>query len=317
MTRSIIFPSRWEWDEELEDLIRGASGGFLFGIPLLYTMEVWWIGSYTEPPLMLVILAVTFIIVFLLNRTDGFRQISPDRPITAAMDSVEAIAIGTVCTTGILILLREITGNTPLDEAVGKIVLEGVPFSIGVALARSILQGERNESEKNANSQSESQPESRINSQSQEDSGSEAITSPPPLSLPAFNTTLADIGATLIGTIFVAFNIAPTDEVPMLVAAASPPWLIAIILTSLAISYSIVFLAGFTTQKKRVQQQGIFQHPLTETVVCYLISLVAAALMLWFFHRLTFADPWTSWLKHGVILGLPATIGGAAGRLAV
>lgn len=309
MTRSILFPSGREWQDELEDLIRGASGGFLFGIPLLYTMEVWWIGSYTEPSLMLVILAVTFAIVFLLNRTDGFRQISPDRPTKAAMDSIEALAIGTVCTACILILLREITATTPLDEAVGKIVLEGMPFSIGVALARSILQGERNESEKKANSQSDS-PQSTT-------SDSDRTLTNQPLSSPSFNTTLADIGATLTGTVFIAFNIAPTDEVPMLVAAASPPWLIAIILTSLMVSYSIVFLAGFTTQKKRMQQQGIFQHPLTETVVCYLISLVAAALMLWFFHRLSFADPWTSWLKHGVILGLPATIGGAAGRLAV
>lgn len=316
MTRA-IFPSRWEWQDELEDLIRGASGGFLFGTPLLYTMEVWWIGSYTEPPLMLVILSVTFAIVFLLNRTDGFRQISPDRPITAVMDSIEALAIGTVCTACILILLREITATTPLDEAVGKIVLEGMPFSIGVALARSILQGERNESEKNANSQTHSQTNLPSNSQQYATSAAEPDGTNRPLTPPSFNTTLADIGATLIGTVFIAFNIAPTDEVPMLVAAASPPWLIAIIFASLIISYSIVFLAGFTTQKKRIQQQGIFQHPLTETVVCYLISLVAAALMLWFFHRLSLADPWTSWLKHVVILGLPATIGGAAGRLAV
>jgi putative integral membrane protein (TIGR02587 family) len=103
----------------------------------------------------------------------------------------------------------------------------------------------------------------------------------------------------------------------MLVAAASPPWLLAIVIASLLISYSIVFMAGFTTQQKRMQQPGLFQRPITETLVSYLISLVAAALMLWFFHRLTFTDPWTLWLEHTVILGLPATIGGAAGRLAV
>lgn len=307
----VMFPSRKEWRGEVEDLIRGASGGFLFGIPLLYTMEVWWIGSYLEPPIILTILAVTYSIVFLLNRTDGFRQISPDSPGQAAMDSMEAIAIGLVCVTLILVLLQEITSSTPLREALGKIILEGVPFAIGVALARSTLQGHRNTS---SNDQDASH--STYSTQSSENSSSANPSSQSPRQS-TVNATLADIGATLIGTIFVAFNIAPTDEVPMLTAAASPPWLIAILFASLVISYSIVFVAGFTTQQKRQQQQGLFQTPLTETVVSYLLSLIAAALMLWFFHRLGFDDPWTSWLKQTIILGLPATMGGAAGRLVV
>lgn len=292
----VKFPSRQEWRGELEDLVRGASGGFLFGIPLLYTMEVWWIGSYTSPQLMLVMLAVTYVIVFMLNRTDGFRQMSPDSPLQAATDSIEALALGTVCVTIILILIREITPSTPLNEDLGKVVLEGIPFSLGVALARSVLKGDQNESESEADSSAEKQSTSR---------GRQG------------NSTFADIGATLVGSIFVAFNIAPTDEVTMLVAAVPPPWLIAIILASLIISYSIVFVAGFTTQQQRYQQQGLFQHPLTETIMSYLISLLAAALMLWFFQQLSPSDPWTSWLKNTLILGLPATIGGAAGRLAV
>jgi putative integral membrane protein (TIGR02587 family) len=102
----------------------------------------------------------------------------------------------------------------------------------------------------------------------------------------------------------------------MLNASASPPWLLAIMAASLLISYGIVFQAGFTTQIKRRQQQGLFQRPISETVFCYLVSLFAAALMLLFFHRLSFNDPWTLWLSNTLILGLPATVGGAAGRLA-
>jgi uncharacterized membrane protein len=49
----------------------------------------------------------------------------------------------------------------------------------------------------------------------------------------------------------------------------------------------------------------------------YLVSLVAAVIMLWFFERLTLSDPWTMWLEQTLVLGLPATIGGAAGRLAL
>ncbi len=43
---------RNQWTHELDDFVRGASGGFLFSIPLLYTMEAWWIGSFIDPPRM-------------------------------------------------------------------------------------------------------------------------------------------------------------------------------------------------------------------------------------------------------------------------
>lgn len=103
----------------------------------------------------------------------------------------------------------------------------------------------------------------------------------------------------------------------MLAAAVSPPWVLLIIASSLVISYAIVFQAGFSNQQKRRQQKGIFQRPISETVMSYLVSLLAATFMLWFFQQLTLNDPWTIWLEHTLLLGLPATIGGAAGRLAV
>ena len=64
----------------------------------------------------------------------------------------------------------------------------------------------------------------------------------------------------------IAFNLAPTDEIPLLAAAASPPWQLVMIATSLLISYGIVFQAGFFDQQKRKQQKGIFQRPSSETV---------------------------------------------------
>jgi putative integral membrane protein (TIGR02587 family) len=279
-------------------MIRGASGGFLFGIPLLYTMEVWWIGSQTSPSLMLVILAITFVVVLLLNHTEGFRQIQSKQFFDTVMDSVEALAIGIVSATCILFVLGEITQETPLNEALGKLILESVPFALGAALAGAFLSGDRWSS---SNSQDSDQQGNRNNQGKKSN----------------FNATLADIGATLMGAMIIAFNIAPTDEIPMLDAAIAPPRLLLIIAVSLVISYGIVFQAGFTTQKQRRQQKGIFQRPISETVMSYLVSLVASAFMLFFFHRLSLDDPWTLWMSRTLILGLPATIGGAAGRLAI
>jgi putative integral membrane protein (TIGR02587 family) len=282
------------FSKKFSDLINGVSGGFLFGIPLLYTMEVWFIGSHVQPSVLLYILSATFVIIFLLNRVEGFGRISSRRIVEAAIQSVEALAIGTACAAFMLVLFQQITWETSLSEGLGKIVFEGVPFSLGVALSKSILSGERAAAAKSSPVKPRKTPSKAV-----------------------WKHTLADLSATLIGAVFIAFAIAPTDEVPMLAAAASPPWILAIMATSLLISYAIVFAAGFTNQKKRFQQQGLFQRPSGETVFSYLVSLVASVSMLWFFHQLSWEDPWYLWLRYTVILGLPSTIGGAAGRIAV
>ncbi|MDX2231813.1 MAG: TIGR02587 family membrane protein [Leptolyngbyaceae cyanobacterium bins.349] len=282
------------WMNEVDDLIRGASGGFLFGIPLLYTMEVWWIGSSVSMLRAMLALILTFAIVFLLNRTAGFRKTADSNPQDDAMDTIEAMAIGLICAGIILILLREITLDTPLNEALGKIIYEGVPFTLGVALANQFLAGNENGKAKGPEGESK---QTRKNTR--------------------LNATLSDIGGTLIGATIIAFNIAPTDEIPMLAAAVSGLWLLGIMGASLVISYAIVFEAGFANQEKRQQQQGIFQRPASETIASYLLSLLAALAMLVFFGKLNSQDAWQTWLSYTILLGLPATVGGAAGRLAV
>jgi putative integral membrane protein (TIGR02587 family) len=284
---------RGPWAREAVELVRGTAGGMLFGIPLIYTMEVWWAGTYAHPTRMIAVLATTFFIVLLLMRTTGFRETKDVRWRDAAMDTVEAVALGIVCVAAVLFLLRELTAQTPLQEALGKIVYEATPFSIGVAVAYTVLRRGRAAKEDD----------------DREDDGEEEDT--------GVNATVADIGATAVGALFIAFNIAPTDEIPMIASAMAPVWQLALIVASLLISYGIVFGAGFANQEQRHQQQGVLQHPFTETIVSYLVALVAAAGMLWFFQRFDLAAPWEMTLSHVIVLGLPAAVGGAAGRLAV
>lgn len=280
------------WKSEINDIVRGGCGGFLFGIPLLYTMEVWWIGSSATPEMMLIALVLTFIVVYLLMRTEGFRKPKRfNRRYQEITETVEAMGIGLVCSAFVLLLLRELSPGVSFKEALGKTIYESVPFSLGVALANQLL------GENGTNS-----PDNRTSRQN------DSVEN---------NSTFSDLSATLIGAIVIGFNIAPTDEIATLAAAVSEPWLLAIIATSVLISYAIVFQAGFSAQDKRKQHKGIFQKPFSETMICYLVSLIAAAIMLWFFQKLSWNDPWTIWLEHSIILGLPTTIGGAAGRLAI
>ena len=290
-------PEGGPWRREAVELVRAVSGGMLFGIPLLYTMEVWWIGSETQTARMVAVLAFMFVPVFLLTRTAGFRTTKDIRWRDALIDSVETVALAVVSVFLLLVLLREVTTATPLEEALGKIVYEATPFAIGSAIAQHVLRRGRaqgDDDSDNGEGNGEGKGEGKD-----------------------LHATVVDVGATVIGAVFVAFNVAPTDEVPMLAAAMPGVWLIAMIGASLLISCCIVFVAGFSDQERRRNQPGILQHPVTETVASYLISLVVAGGMLWFFQRLGAEDPVGVSLSHVIVLGLPAAVGGAAGRLAV
>ncbi|HZG38700.1 MAG TPA: TIGR02587 family membrane protein [Nodosilinea sp.] len=287
--------SRNMWLAEFQAILQGAVGGFLFGIPLLYTVEVWTIGAATDSLWLLVVLGATLVGVGLLTQVEGFRQTLSLHPLEVLLESIEAVSIGVVCATLALVLLRRITLATPLSEVLGKVVFEAVPFALGVALARSTLQGKQGRDRRTTT------PLSR------------RLVSP---TLSNLRDALVDFDAALIGAVLIAFSIAPTEEVPLLAAALPPLWLLLIIAASLGLSYAIVFASGFTDRAER-RQRGLLFSPITETLVAYLVALLASMVMLVLFQQLNVSDPWSEWLSSTLMLGLPASIGGAAGRILI
>jgi putative integral membrane protein (TIGR02587 family) len=282
------------WRGEVSDLVRGAAGGFLFGVPLLYTMEVWWYGSWVDPRWMLGALGLSLVVVTVLTRTSGFRDARETNWRDAAVDGVEVVAVGLACALAVLVCLREITLDTSLAESVGKVVFEAIPFAIGAGLARQFLARQERE---------------------EDDDGAPAAQMA--VDDPAIGRTLADAGAAATGALVLAFSIAPTDEIPLIAGAVTAPWLLVIVAASLLISYAIVFQADFADQAGRRRHEGLFQRPFPETAAAYVISLAVAAAMLLFFQRIGPDQSWETWVTWTIVLGLPATIGVAAGRLAV
>ncbi len=282
------------WLAELQAILQGAAGGFLFGIPLLYTVEVWSIGSATEPTWLLAVLGVTLVVVWLLTQVEGFRQTLTLNPVEAVLESIEAVGIGVACAAIALLLLQRITLVTPLSEILGKLVFEGVPFSLGVALARSTL------------SNNSLRIRRRVTLA--------GVTASPTLT--SLRDALVDFDATLIGAVLIAFSIAPTEEVPLIAASLPSLWLLLVMAASLGLSYTIVFASGFADRAER-QQRGLLLSPGTETLVAYLVALLASVTMLVLFRQLQPSDPWQEWLSDTLVLGLPASVGGAAGRILV
>lgn len=283
------------WQVEFQAVLRGAAGGFLFGVPLLYTVEVWAIGSSTGPWWLLTVLAATVLVAWLLTQVEGFRQTLSLHSLEAVMESVEAVGIGVVCAALALVLLRRITLETPLAEALGKLVFEAVPFSLGVALARSTFQGRKIRDRRTTI------PISRH------------FASP---TLATVRDALVDLDATLIGAVLIAFSIAPTEEVPLIASSLPTLWLLLVMAASLALSYGIVFASGFADRTERLQR-GLLLSPITETLVAYLVALAISMIMLVLFQQLNQTDPWQEWLSNTLVLALPASIGGAAGRILI
>jgi putative integral membrane protein (TIGR02587 family) len=277
------------WRDELGGILRAVSGGFIFATPLLYTMEMWWIGTTAELWKLLLFLGVAALITFGLarSRSGGFK--AETTRFASLEQAADGVAVGLVGAVVVLTVLNRIELGDPLESVLGKVIAQAVPLCIGAGVANAIFgpHGERSR---------------------EGEEGSEGEQSP----RQAFIT---DFSATIIGAIFLAFSIAPTDEVPMLAAELDYAHALALIILSLLLTYCIVFASGFGTRQH--EQEGPFQSPLTETVLAYLLSLLVALVSLTLFDQIEWGDPLGEMVTMVLVLGLPAAVGGAAGRLVV
>jgi putative integral membrane protein (TIGR02587 family) len=122
--------------------------------------------------------------------------------------------------------------------------------------------------------------------------------------------------ATLVGAVFFAFNVAPTDEPRMMAMEAEPIYFPLIVLFSLVVSYVIVFEADFAERPKGYTT-GALGNPFAETMVSYLLSLGVSYAFLAGFGHLNPETPVYTQIALTVMMGYVTTIGGSAGRVLV
>ena len=276
--------TRGPWAREANDFVRAFSGAYIFGIPLLFTMEMWWIGEYADRWKLAAFFAVAFAANLGLNYVAGFKNESTFR--AAVSETIDAVAVGIVAGSIMLLVLNRIGFGVPLDSVAGMILIQAVPLSIGASVANEVF-GKRGEKSREGDVH-----ESRMN---------------------PWHEFFSDVGATAIGGVFIGFSIAPTDEVELLAAGLGYAHLLGLIGFTLLLSYGIVFASGFD----RPRPKGLFQRPMTETALSYVISLLVAFALLYLFDRIEFSDPFQLTVEEILVLGVPTTVGGAAGRLVV
>ena len=115
-----------------------------------------------------------------------------------------------------------------------------------------------------------------------------------------------------VGALFLAFNVAPTQEMQLIALRMDAVHSLLPALGSLAVMHAFVF--GVSFRGSHAEPAPAWSLFLRFTVVGYAIALLLGAYLLWTFGRLEGASA-ASALKMVVVLGLPASVGAAAARL--
>ena len=271
------------------ELVRAVGGGLIIGLPLLFTMEMWFHAFLLPSWKILVLLGVAFVIVVGYNAVSGFRR---DRGWDDLLiDSVETLGIAAVVSLAALVLLGRIGAETDLREAAGKVALEMIPVAFGVSLAGTQLASPEGGDD-----------DARDRGSAQADS--------------AASGSFARLFIAAGGALLFAFNVAPTEE-PVLLGVEARTWqLLAAIVASLLVTFAIVFYAEFRGSAARRVPRGPLEHPVGETLAAYSISLLVSVMLLWAFGRTDGAAP-AEIAGQAVMLGVVASVGAALGRLLV
>jgi len=264
-------------------------GGLFIGLPLLFTLEMW-AHSFVLPSWKIVLLlGVAFVVVVGYTAVSGFRRERTWGELL--IDSVETMGIAAAVSIAAMLLLGRIDLETGMRDAVGKVALEMIPVAFGISLAATQFASDDDEPEE------------------ADDQGSAVGDG---AGVGAFGRLFIGAGAALL----FALNIAPTEE-PMLLGIEAEWWLILLVVpATVAMTFAIVFLADFRGGRSLAVGDTPLDHPITETLAAYAVSLLVSLLLLWAFGR-TNGTSASAIAGQTVMLAVVASFGAAAGRLLV
>lgn len=261
---------------------RAFAGAVLFGLPLLMTMEMWSIGLYVQPLRLLLFLALNFVVLVFLSRFGGFEKTST--LIEDVLDALAAYGVGIVSSTAILSLFGLLTAEMPVQELAGMIAIQCIPASFGAMIARKqFSDGDADEDEEKA----------------------------------ARSAGYAgQLFLMLAGALFLAFNVAPTEEMILIALKMTAPQTLLLLVGSMGLLHILVFAVGFSGQEDAPEGYGIVRRFLVFTVPGYAIALLVSLYVLWTFGRTDGGDL-AGIASTAVVLSFPGSIGAAIARLLV
>lgn len=235
-----------EFSRFVTGLGRGVAGALFLALPMLMTMEMWYLGFYMARERLLLLLLLNLPLLILLAHRIGFEETTTWRE--AIRDAIIAYGIGIVTSLVILTALGLLKDGMPASEIVGKVALQSVPASIGAMLGRSQL-GHDDEEDK-------------------------ATSYPGELLMMA------------AGALFLSLNIAPTDEMMVLAYRMTLWHALAIAVLSILLMHGFVYAVSFTGGHELSPQTPWWHAFVRFTLPGYVIALSISIFALWIFERL-------------------------------
>ncbi|MDO1558019.1 TIGR02587 family membrane protein [Brevundimonas sp. 2R-24] len=257
------------------DLVRAFGGALIFAVPLLMTMEMWWFGFHMDRVRMAVFIAASAPLLIGLAYYAGFSH--RQNLLDATLDAFAALAVGAVTASVLLVLVGALQQGDAPRQLIGQVSLQAVPAAIGALLARRQLRG--------GGAPEDKKPE----------------------------TYAGELFLMVIGALFLALNLAPTEEMVLIAWRASPWHMLALLALSLGVMHVIVYQAGFGGQEEHGRPLTAFFH---FTLAGYGLVLLTGLFVLWLFGR-TDGQALSEIVATCVVLGFPAGLGAAAARLLV
>lgn len=267
-------PAPWVSPSYLRDLGRAFGGALLFSLPLLMTMEMWQLGMTLEPWRQLAFLMVSLPVLYGLAHYAGFTK--RRGALDNLLEVAVALSVAAITAGGLLWL----TGAWELGApriAIGQLTLQLIPAAIGALLARKQLAAEgRQDGVRKGD-------------------------------------YLGELFLMMAGALFLAFNLAPTEEIQLIAYRIGPVAAMGIMGLSIVLLHIFVFEVGFAGQEEQETPLGALMHfTLPGYAICLLASIGILALL-----GMNDGHGVGAAAANTVVLALPASLGAAAARLLV
>lgn len=255
-------------------LARAALGAMIFALPLMMTMEMWEFGATVEPVRLIITLILSLPILVGLSFYAGFEPTFS--LLDNVLDAFAAFFVSVVTCGAVLLLLGELGAETSLNVIVGKLAVVSFPAAIGALLA-----------DKQFNDRSDEQPRTSLSA--------------------GFMGRLLVMS---IGALFLALNIAPTDEIELIAVKLNPFQAILLSLVSFLILVLTLRAIDAESDEAPIPLVRHVARGLAGYGLCLLLSLY----VLWFFGRID-GTAFEEVLETVIVLAFPAALGAGAARL--
>lgn len=256
---------------------RAFGGAAIFGLPLLMTMEMWWIGYYIDPLRLLCLLLLSFPLLVGVSSIVGFTD--SKLLVDNVIDVFVAYAFGFLVSALTLYLFNRLNFDQPARVNFSTIMLQTIPASLGALLGRSELgSGEHDRTEEKGRRD--------------------------------------EIVVLAVGALVLALNVASTEEITMISYQMSPLHLMGLFSSTVLVMF-VFAIAGTNPEDVRSKGtlETVIGY-VYYTCLALLVAASISVFLLWVFG-LTDGLNLSAIVANTIILLFPAGIGAAAARLII